>query len=50
MEPNWTKYKKEICFIVKVEGKIQAFLWGFLNSRDYYYGCEDPEQMEKYKL
>lgn len=48
MEPNWTKCKKEICFIV--EGKIKAFLWGFRNSRDCYRGHEDPEQIEEYRL
>lgn len=28
MEPNWTKCKKEICFIV--EGKVKAFSMRFL--------------------
>lgn len=49
MEQNWTKCKKEICFI-KVEGKIKAFLRDCQNSRDCYSGHKDPEQIEKYKL
>jgi len=30
MEPNRTKCKKEICFIVKVEDKNQSFYMRFL--------------------